>query len=45
MIIVDTALHRRAAEGRPIKVGMVGAGFQGRGIALQIIRSTPGMQL
>lgn len=45
MIIVDTALHRRAAEGRPIKVGMVGAGFQGRGIALQIVRSTPGMQL
>lgn len=45
MIIVDTALHRRAVEGRPIKVGMVGAGFQGRGIALQIVRSTPGMQL
>ena len=45
MIIVDTALRRRAAEGRPIKVGMVGAGFQGKGIALQIIRSTPGMYL
>lgn len=45
MIIVDAALHRRAAEGRPIRVGMVGAGFQGKGIALQIIRSTRGMQL
>jgi predicted homoserine dehydrogenase-like protein len=45
MIIVDTALRRRAAEGRPIKVGLIGAGFQGKGIALQIIRSTPGMQL
>lgn len=45
MIIVDTALHRREEEGRPIKVGMIGAGFQGRGIALQIVRSTPGMRL
>ena len=45
MIIVDTALRRRQEEGRPIKVGMVGAGFQGKGIALQIIGSTPGMQL
>jgi predicted homoserine dehydrogenase-like protein len=45
VIIVDTALRRREEEGRPIKVGMVGAGFQGRGIALQIVRSTPGMRL
>jgi predicted homoserine dehydrogenase-like protein len=45
MIIVDTALRRREAEGRPIKVGMIGAGFQGRGIARQIIRYTPGMRL
>ena len=28
MIIVDTALRRRGAEGRPIRVGMVGAGFR-----------------
>jgi predicted homoserine dehydrogenase-like protein len=45
MIIVDTALRRREAEGRPIKVGMIGAGFQGKGIALQIIHATVGMQL
>lgn len=45
MIIVDSALRRRAADDRPIKVGLIGAGFQGKGIALQIIRSTPGMQL
>ncbi len=45
MIIVDTALARRAAEGRPIRVGMVGAGFMGSGIALQIARSVPGMEL
>src|SRR5919108_3252408 len=45
MIIVDTALRKREAEGRPIKVGMIGAGFQGKAIAFQIIRATPGMQL
>lgn len=45
MIIVDTALRRRAAEGNPIRVGLIGAGFMGRGIALQIITATPGMQL
>ena len=45
MIIVDTALRRRAAEGRPIRVGLVGAGFMGRGLANQIINSTPGMEL
>jgi len=45
MIIVDTALKKRHAQGKPIKVGLVGAGFQGRGIALQIIASTPGMRL
>jgi predicted homoserine dehydrogenase-like protein len=45
MIIVDTALRRRAEDNRPIRVGMVGAGFQGKGIALQIIQSTPGMKL
>ena len=45
MIIVDTALKKRAAAGNPIKVGLIGAGFQGRGIALQIVASTPGMRL
>lgn len=45
MIIVDTALKQREAENRPIKVGMVGAGFMGRGIALQILKYTPGMDL
>ncbi|UAW98689.1 hypothetical protein KEM63_01505 [Halopseudomonas nanhaiensis] len=45
MIIVDTALARRQSEGRPIRVGMVGAGFQGSGIALQIMTAVQGMQL
>lgn len=45
MIIVDTALQKREAEGRPIRVGMVGAGFMASGIALQIAKSVPGMVL
>jgi predicted homoserine dehydrogenase-like protein len=45
MIIVDTALQKRAAEGRPIRVGMIGAGFMGSGIALQVAESVPGMEL
>ncbi|MDJ0367175.1 NAD(P)-dependent oxidoreductase [Hymenobacter sp. H14-R3] len=45
MILVDTALKARQAAGRPIRVGMVGAGFMGRGVALQICRYVPGMVL
>lgn len=45
MIIVDKALEQRQEQGNPIRVGMVGAGFMGRGIAHQIIQYTPGMQL
>lgn len=45
MIIVDTALRRREAEGRPIQVAMIGAGFMARGIANQIVNSVPGMRL
>lgn len=45
MIIIDTALKRRAAEGNPIRVGMIGAGFMARGVANTIINSVPGMRL
>jgi predicted homoserine dehydrogenase-like protein len=45
MIIVDSALARRAEEGRPIRVGLVGAGFMGGGVALQVMTATPGMEL
>lgn len=45
MIIVDKALEQRQAADNPIRVGMVGAGFMGRGIALQIINVVPGMEL
>ena len=45
MIIVDKALEERQREGNPVRVGMVGAGFMGRGIALQIFSAVPGMAL
>jgi predicted homoserine dehydrogenase-like protein len=45
MIIVDRALAARAEAGNPVKVGMIGAGFMGRGIANQIANSVPGMEL
>ena len=45
MIIVDKALARRQEEGRPIRVGMVGAGAIGRGIALQVATAVPGMEI
>ena len=44
MIIVDKALQRRADEGRPIRVGLVGVGFMGRGIVQQMTL-VPGMTL
>lgn len=43
MILVDKALARREEEGRPIRVGIVGAGFQGAAIVRQIMTVTPGM--
>lgn len=45
MIIVDTALKEREAQGNPIRVAMVGAGYIGRGIALQIEKYITGMRL
>ncbi|MBT2899226.1 NAD(P)-dependent oxidoreductase [Streptomyces sp. McG3] len=45
MMIVDTALRRRAEEGRPIRVGMVGAGYMGRGLVRHISTSVAGMRV
>jgi predicted homoserine dehydrogenase-like protein len=45
MIIVDTALERREAAGDPVRVALVGAGYMGRGAALQILTGVPGMRL
>lgn len=45
MILVDNALKKREADGNPINVALIGAGFMGRGLANQIINYTPGMHL
>jgi predicted homoserine dehydrogenase-like protein len=45
MIIVDNALKQRQAQGKPVRVGMVGAGYMARGIAMQILSAVPGMRL
>jgi predicted homoserine dehydrogenase-like protein len=45
MIIVDSALSARLAARNPVKVALVGAGYMGRGIALQILSAMPGLQL
>ncbi len=45
MIIVDTALRAREEQGKPIRVGMIGAGFMGQGLTNQIVNSVPGMRM
>jgi predicted homoserine dehydrogenase-like protein len=45
MIMVDTALAARAEAGNPLRFGMIGAGYMGRGIANQVLNYVPGMEL
>jgi predicted homoserine dehydrogenase-like protein len=45
VILVDTALKQREAEGRPIQVALIGAGFMAQGLANQIANSVPGMRV
>lgn len=45
MIIVDTALQQRLQQRDPIRVALVGAGYMGRGIALEILTAFPGIRL
>jgi predicted homoserine dehydrogenase-like protein len=45
MFIVDRELEKRERAGNRIRVGMVGAGFMARGVALQMLRYVPGMEL
>jgi len=45
MIMVDNALKARQEQGKPIRVGMVGAGFMGQGLTNQIMNSIPGMRM
>jgi predicted homoserine dehydrogenase-like protein len=45
VILVDSALRAREASGRPIRMGMIGAGFMGRGVANQVVNHLAGMRL
>jgi len=45
VILVDSALAARAAQGRPIRVAILGAGFMAQGLTNQIVNSVPGMRL
>jgi predicted homoserine dehydrogenase-like protein len=45
MIIVDKALEKRQQENNPIRCAMIGAGFMGRGVTLQILNFVKGMEL
>lgn len=46
MMVIDKFLAEREVQGHPIRVGMIGAGFQGRGVALQLVaRLAPGLRL
>ena len=45
MIIVDTALERRQRDNNPIRVGIVGAGYMGRGMTAAIERNIVGMRV
>lgn len=45
MIILDKALADLERRNKPIRVAMVGAGYMGRGLAVQIARYTRGMEL
>jgi predicted homoserine dehydrogenase-like protein len=45
MVIVDTALKQRADQDRPVRVGLLGAGFMARGLANRIVHGPAGMTL
>jgi predicted homoserine dehydrogenase-like protein len=45
MVLVDTALAKREADGNPVRVGISGAGYMGRVIALTILTSGVGMRV
>jgi len=45
MWILDTALKARAEQNRPIRVGIVGAGFMCQGLTNQIVNSVPGKRV
>jgi predicted homoserine dehydrogenase-like protein len=45
MILVDSALARRHQENNLVRVGLVGAGYMGRGVAHHVFTALPGMRI
>ena len=45
LIPIDNILAERQQAGKPIRVALVGAGYSGRNIAYQIVKSFPGLRL
>ena len=45
MIIIDNALKAREAQNKPLRIGMIGAGFMGRGLVNQVVHSVPGERM
>jgi predicted homoserine dehydrogenase-like protein len=45
MVIVDKALEARTAQGKPIKVAILGGGFMAQGLTNQIVNSVPAMRM
>ncbi|MGV3585407.1 MAG: NAD(P)H-dependent oxidoreductase [Adhaeribacter sp.] len=45
MIIVDKYLQEREQAGKPIRVGLWGAGEMAKGLVNQVMRYTPGMEI
>ena len=45
MWIVDSDLKNLEQQNRPIRVGIIGAGFMGQGLTNQIVHSVPGMRV
>lgn len=45
MIILDKALEKLEKLGKPIRIGLVGFGFAGQGLAMQLVEGIPGMRL
>ena len=43
MILLDTALRQREQEGRPLRIGVIGAGAMARGLVALITNQIPGM--
>jgi predicted homoserine dehydrogenase-like protein len=44
-MVADILLTERARQGRPIRVGLIGAGVAARAIALHLVDSVPGIRL